>query len=190
MEVAENVRFWSSIFLQVAALVCILHYINSSLPFCYRQNPSDEKRICITPNASTCHTWISNQVQWIEQGLSYRSNDRICIGQIVWLMKSLVYANFFMISAQMVIKRRSIEPSPNGLAFAYFTAIDTVALFLLNYYMKNDWRTFWKSAPVYTFSNAIRHEPLAYLTITLFLVQFASFLEHFYHLYRRTWSKW
>ncbi|KAK5985647.1 hypothetical protein GCK32_008275 [Trichostrongylus colubriformis] len=120
----------------------------------------DEQRICITPNTSACHTWINNQVQWIEQGLSYRSTERICISQIIWIMKSLVYANFLMISAQILIRRQTTGASPNGIAFAYFTAIDTISLFLLNYYMKNDWRLYWKSVTVYTFSNAIRHEPL------------------------------
>ncbi|KAK6048682.1 hypothetical protein COOONC_13813, partial [Cooperia oncophora] len=150
----------------------------------------DEKRICITPNISACHTWINNQVQWIEQGLSYRSNERICVSQFIWIMKSLVYANLLMISAQILIERRNIGPTPNGIAFAYFTAIDTVSIFLLNYYMKNDWRAYWKSATVYTFSNAIRHEPLSYLTVFLFTVQFATFLKHFYRLYVKTWRKW
>ncbi|KAK6040787.1 hypothetical protein COOONC_21708 [Cooperia oncophora] len=133
-------------YLQVATLVVILHYVDSSLPFCYRQHPSDEKRICITPNISACHTWINNQYNGLSKG--------------------------------------SVTGNSNS---AYS---DTVSIFLLNYYMKNDWRAYWKSATVYTFSNAIRHEPLSYLTVFLFTVQFATFLKHFYRLYVKTWRKW
>ncbi|KAK6039444.1 hypothetical protein COOONC_23051 [Cooperia oncophora] len=100
-------------YLQVATLVVILHYVDSSLPFCYRQHP--------------------------------RSNERICVSQFIWIMKSLVYANLLMISAQILIERRNIGPTPNGIAFAYFTAIGEfhirirMQFFCMNYYMKNDW---------------------------------------------------
>ncbi|KJH43162.1 hypothetical protein DICVIV_10830 [Dictyocaulus viviparus] len=151
---------------------------------------SDEYRICITPNTSTCHTWVNNQVHWIEQGLVYRSNDRICIAQIVWLMRSLAYLSLFTIGVLVNSRRRNAGITPNAVAFTCFVLVANISILLLNYYMENDWRQYWKSVKIYTFSNNIRHEPIAYLTLFLFIVQFVCFIDFFHQLYAKTWSHW
>ncbi|KAK6756405.1 hypothetical protein RB195_014676 [Necator americanus] len=124
MQVAENTRFWLSIALQVSALTAILGYLDSPLPFCYRQSLRDPSKICFTPNSTTCYEWTNKRVHWIEQGLSYRSTDRICTSQMIWLMKALIYAECTVVALQIASRRRNSGITPNGVAFAYFTSVD------------------------------------------------------------------
>ncbi|EYB85143.1 hypothetical protein Y032_0303g1876, partial [Ancylostoma ceylanicum] len=150
----------------------------------------DTKIICITANSTTCHMWRENRVQWIEQGLVYRSPDRICTPQMLWLMKALVHTIVMVIAFQILSRRRNAGVTPNGVAFAYFALVATISIFLLNSYMKSDWRLYWKTAPVHNFSNPIRHEPIMHLTQLLFVIQFLSFIDYFRQLYAKTWSHW
>lgn len=134
--------------------------------------------------------WINNQVQWVEQGVTYRTNERICLSQMVWIMKTLAHVSLIMIGAQIICRRRYDGIGPNGLAFSYYVLIATFSIFLLNYYMKSDWRAYWNGTGIDVFSNAIRHEAIAYHSVFLFVIQFTSFLDYFYQLYSKTWSFW
>ncbi|CAJ0591436.1 unnamed protein product [Cylicocyclus nassatus] len=190
MQVVEKTRFWLFTISQIALLTVILQYLNSPLPFCYRLIGESE-RICITANSSTCHIWVEGQVRFIPQGLVYRSPDRICTSQMIWLMKALVYTSFTMILWQIVSRKQNGGVTPNGVAFSYFTLIATISIFLLNSYMKCDWRQYWKEAAAMSnFSNSIRHEPILYLIVSLFVIQSLSFLDNFQQLYGKTWSHW